>query len=247
MIKRIPWFLPLLAVALSGCEIIDAGLNSEHIRGSGKVIQEKRDVSGFDGVKLASTGEMDLRQGDRESLTIEAEDNLLPKIITAVEGGTLVIRTERGVSLSPTVTIHYSVTVKNLANLELSGSGKISAGPIRSNDFSLHLPGSGSIRLEDLTAETLSASISGSGSIQLPGKVTSQKVRISGSGDYDGRNLQSRSTDISVSGSGDSTVWAQDELSAHISGSGHVDYYGSPRVTQHVSGSGRIRNIGDHP
>ncbi len=247
MKKLISMLLPVLALVLSGCEIIDAGLNAERIRGSGKVIQEKRDVRGFDGVKLAGTGELDLRQGEQESLTIEADDNILPRILTEVTGGTLVIRMERGVSVSPTTPIQYSLTVKDLANLELSGSGKINSGPLHSRDFSVRLPGSGSIRFDDLTADTLTAEISGSGSIQVPGKVVSQNVSISGSGDYDGRSLQSRSADVSVSGSGDSTVWAQDQLSAHISGSGRIDYYGNPKVTQHVSGSGKVRNVGDHP
>ncbi len=247
MIRRIPLLLPLLALVSSGCEIIDASLNAERIRGSGRVIQEKRDVGGFDGVELSAVGELNISQGDRESLTIEAEDNILSRLRTDVEGGTLVIRVDRGVSISPTTTIRYTLAVKELAKLELSGSGRINTAPIKSHDFSVRLPGSGEIRLEDLTADALTASISGSGSIHIPGRVTSQNVRISGSGDYDGRNLQCRSADVSVSGSGDSTVWVQEDLSASISGSGRVDYYGNPRISQHISGSGKIRNIGDHP
>ena len=247
MIRRIPLLLPLLALALSGCDVIDASLNAERIRGSGHVVQENRNVSGFDSVKLAAMGEMNLRQGDRESLTVEAEDNILPRIQTEVEGSTLVIRVERGVSISPSTTVRYSLTVKELANLELSGSGKIYAAPIKSREFSVRLPGSGEIRLDNLAANSLTASISGSGSIRIPGRVSSQQVRISGSGDYDGENLQSRTADISVSGSGDSRVWVQDELTASISGSGHIEYYGNPRISQHVSGSGRTRNAGDRP
>jgi hypothetical protein len=247
MIKRIPLLLPLFAFVLSGCDIIDASLNAERIRGSGRIIQEKRDVRGFTEVRLASVGELNIQQSDRESLSIEAEDNILPKIITEVEGDRLVIRTERGVSISPTVTVRYSLTVKDLTGLELSGSGKIHAAAIRSQDFRLRLPGSGEIRLDGLTADTLAAEISGSGKIEVPGKVVSQKVRISGSGDYDGHNLQCRSADVSVSGSGDSTVWVQDDLSASISGSGKVDYYGNPKVSKHVSGSGGIHGLGDRP
>jgi hypothetical protein len=247
MIKRVPLLFPLFAFVFSGCDIIDANLNAERIHGSGRVIQEKRDVSGFNEVRLACVGELSVRQTDKESLSIEAEDNILPKIITEVQGGRLVIRTERGISLSPTVTIRYALTVRDLTALELSGSGKIHAAEIRSNDFSLRLPGSGEIRLDGLTADTLAAEISGSGKIEVPGKVASQRVRISGSGDYDGRNLQSRSADVSVSGSGDSTVWVQEDLTASISGSGKVDYYGNPRVSKHVSGSGGIRSLGDRP
>jgi len=247
MMRRIRLLLPLLAVALSGCEGLDDALNAERVRGSGKVTQEQRDLRNFNEVMLAAVGELNIQQGDRESLSIEAEDNIMPRIKTDVEEGRLVIRTERGVSLSPTVPIRYRLMVKELRALELSGSGKVHTGGIRSQDFAVRLPGSGEIQMDELNADSLTAEISGSGSIELPGKVNSQKVRISGSGDYNARNLHSRSADVSISGSGESTVWAQEDLSAHISGSGNIEYYGNPRVSKHISGSGGINNAGDHP
>jgi hypothetical protein len=247
MINRIPLLLPLLAFVLSGCDAIEESLNAERIRGSGRVVQEKRSVSGVTEVRLATVGELNVQQGSTESLTVEAEDNLISRIRTDMEGGTLVIRVDRGVSISPTAPVRYDLTVRELRELELSGSGKIHAAPLHSDEFSVRIPGSGDIRLDQLEANSLTAEISGSGKITVPGKVVSQKVRISGSGDYDGRSLQSRSADISVSGSGDSTVWVQDDLSAHISGSGTVDYYGNPKIVKHISGSGGVHNLGDHP
>ncbi len=247
MLKRIPWLLPLLAVALSGCDILEEAANAERVRGSGKVTQEQRNVSNFNEVTLAAVGELNIQQGDRESLSIEAEDNILPRIKTEVEGGRLAIRTDRGVSLSPTVPIRYRLMVKELKALELSGSGKVHTGGIRSQDFTVRLPGSGEIRMDELSADSLVAEISGSGSIELPGKVSSQKVRISGSGDYSARDLQSRSADVTISGSGESTIWVEEDLSASISGSGNVEYYGNPRVSKHVSGSGGINHAGNHP
>ncbi len=247
MIKHIPWLLPLLAVALSGCEGLDEALNVERVRGSGKVTQEQRDVRNFNEVVLAAVGELNVQQSDRESLSIEAEDNIMPRIKTDVQEGRLVIRTERGVSLSPTLPVRYRLLVKELKGMELSGSGKIHTGGIRSQDFVVRLPGSGEIQMDELSADSLSAEISGSGSIELPGKVASQKVRISGSGDYNARNLQSRSADVSISGSGESTIWVQEDLAAQISGSGNIEYFGNPRVSKHVSGSGDVNNAGDHP
>lgn len=247
MSKRTLLLLPFVAIVLSGCEVITDGLNAERIRGSGKVIQEKRDVSGFNRVRLACEGEMNLQQSGRESLTIEAEDNIMPEITTDVEGGRLVIRVQRGVSISPTVTIRYTLTVKDLSAVELTGSGKIHTSALQSDDFSVRLPGSGEIRIDELAANNLTAEISGSGSIEVPGKVNSQRVRISGSGDYDGHNLQSQSADISVSGSGDCKVWVQKQLSAHISGSGAVEYYGNAEVSKHIGGSGGVRKLGDRP
>ncbi len=247
MTKCAPWFLPLVAVMLSGCEIGDAVFNSEHIRGSGRVVQEKRDVHGFNQVRLSGVGSLEIRQGNQESLTVEADDNILPRIRTDVEDGTLVIGMEPRVSVSPTAEIRYQLTVRELSALGVSGSGDIHSASLRGQSFGVHVSGSGKIMLEELTATTLTADISGSGTVEMSGKVDSQNIHISGSGDYDCGRLQSDSTEVTVSGSGDSKVWADKSLGVHVSGSGNVEYYGNPQVSKHVSGSGGVCKLADRP
>ena len=237
--------LPLAALLFAGCEDMESAINSITIRGSGKPASEKREVRGFHAVSLSGVGELMLRQGGAESLSIEAEDNILPKIVTEVEDGRLKIGVERGVSIRPTLPVRYTLVVTDLTDLELSGSGKILAGPLQCGDLSVHVSGSGDMQLESLTADTLQGSISGSGDIRIAGQVARQKIQISGSGDYDGKDLESRSAEVSVSGSGDSTLWVRDSLNVRVSGSGDVAYYGSPAITRRVSGSGRLRNLGE--
>lgn len=247
MTKRMYWILPAAALLFSGCEGIDLdpGFNAVTIRGSGKVVREKREVRGVDEVKLAGTGELSIEQGEAESLTIEAEDNILPRIKADVVGRRLTIGVERGVSIRPTQTIRYTLVLRELSALNLSGSGRISTGPFRSADFSAELPGSGTIHLSQLNANSLRADILGSGQIRAAGRVTHQEIRISGSGDYEAKELESQSADVSISGSGESTLWVHDSLSAHISGSGGIGYYGNPQVDKSISGSGGIRSLGD--
>ena len=59
------------------------------IQGSGDVITESRDVSGFDSVSLSGIGRVIITQGDDESLTIETDDNLMKYITSEVRDGTL--------------------------------------------------------------------------------------------------------------------------------------------------------------
>jgi hypothetical protein len=248
MMKRIFCVvLPATALLLCGCEGIDLALNAETIRGSGKVISEKRDVHGFKQVELAGSGNLSITQGNTESLSVEADDNILPKIRTDVEGDRLRIGIERGVSVRPTAPIRYTLVLRDLSALELSGSGKISAGSVRCGDLTLDLSGSGTIRVDQLTADNIRAEIDGSGDMQIGGKATGQKVQISGSGSYHANQLESNSADISIDGSGDSTVWVHNTLTADISGSGNIEYYGNPNVTKNVGGSGRLRSLGARP
>jgi hypothetical protein len=250
MIKRIQCFcVPFLALAFSGCQIIEAELNAERIRGTGNVIQEKRDVSGFTEVRLASVGELSLTQGTRESLTIEAEDNILPRIETVVQNRILQIRYQNNdwqKNVVPTRPIKFFLTVKNISGMELSGAGSITSANINTDNHTISSSGAGSVKIGSLTAQSLTANLSGIGGCELAGKINSQNVVISGTGSYNAPDMESQNTTIIISGAGSSTVWSTSSLNVTISGAGSVSYYGSPNVSKTVSGIGSINPLGSH-
>jgi hypothetical protein len=88
------------SLVLSACDI---GYGRT-VRGSGRIIEEDRSVGGVTGVNLATIGDLTIEVGNRESLRIEAEDNLLEYFETEVRGGTLRIRVREGVNLRTTRT-----------------------------------------------------------------------------------------------------------------------------------------------
>ena len=57
--------------------------------GSGNVVSESRNVSGFTKIDLSGAGEVTIDQNGTEALTIEAEDNLMSKVTSEVGDGTL--------------------------------------------------------------------------------------------------------------------------------------------------------------
>jgi hypothetical protein len=212
-------FIAFLAVAcvVTGCEGVGSG---PAVRGSGVVASESRDVSGFSQVRVEGSGDVVIDQTGTESVSVEAEDNILPLLETRVSNGVLHLGTKANVNIHPTKPLRFHVTVKNLTGVGISGSG--------------------SARASALDTDKLTADISGSGSATLAGRADDVVLRVSGSGSYDASKLQSRNVRVDISGSGDAVVNASDHLDANISGSGSVHYTGKPQVTQHVSGSGSI-------
>ena len=242
MVKHIRLLLPLIAILFCGCEGFD--LASEQLRGSGKPATEQRPVSGINAVTLSGVGDLRIEVGNEESLRIEADDNILPHIRTEVKNGKLTIGIECGFSVHPSVPIRYALVVRQLNEVGLSGSGRISTAALTADTMKAHVSGSGEITFDELTGKHFSAEISGSGKIKVPGRIETQEVHVSGSGDYDGEDLQSRTAEVSVSGSGDSKLWVTDTLTARVSGSGDVEYYGNPQLTKHISGSGDLISRG---
>jgi hypothetical protein len=241
---RATW-LGLVAVC-AACALFRA--DPDVITGSGRVTQEARAVDGFDSVALRGSGELSITQGASEALVVEAEDNLLPHIVTEVDGSTLEIGFDRATwqsSLRPTKPIRYQLTVRQLEAVELGGAGNVLASSLRVGDLRLDLAGSGSVTIEHLEAGRLDVILSGTGSIAVAGEVADQAITLSGAGEYVAGDLESRSAEVDLPGSGDVTVWATESLDIDLSGTGTVSYWGDPDVQRRLSGSGDINPMGD--
>src|SRR5262245_33626943 len=172
------------------------------IRGSGDVKTEARTVSGFKAVELAGIGKLKIEQTGSESLTVEADDNLLSYLTTEVHETRLVIDTKPNTTLRPTKPIVFRLTVKNLDNLALSGSGAIETGDINSKSFVADLNGSGNLALGRITAPRFELHSSGSGKFKSQG-VKSDEVRVdaSGSGGKTINNLDTKTLNVDQSSS----------------------------------------------
>lgn len=212
------------------------------VRGSGDIVSQERDVSGFDELHFSGMGKIIMDQGDDESLTIEADDNIIDLIETEVRGGELHIKFRRGFNVIPTSSMKFFLTVKDLDRIDLSGAGDINCESFETDDIEFNISGSGSVGLV-LEAESLQTQVSGLGDINLKGKTDSHTVRISGSGKYDAGELESRYCEIDITGLGSATVDVSEELDISISGAGNVYYTGDPDISQNISGLGRIKSL----
>ena len=222
-----------------------ANLAAARTVGSGKVVSETRDVSNYHGVELAGVGELTITQDDKESLVVEAEDNIVPLIETTVKpDGTLWIGWKGG-SVQPTRPVIFKLSVKTLDRLKLSGSGSIRAEKISSTSATVALPGSGNIVIDHLATGPLTVALEGSGNIKLGGEAANQSVQLSGSGGYEAGGLKTEAGMVTLSGSGECKLWAEKTLMVNLDGSGEVGYYGNPAVVKNVRGSGEIRALGE--
>jgi hypothetical protein len=218
------------------------------VQGSGKVQKQTRALAHFTGVNLNVPGDMELRLGTTESITIETDDNLLPLIESVIEDGVLKIRPVKRNTNLHTRNMKIVVMAKNIDRLALSGSGSIDADPLKAGKLQFDIGGSGSINVKGIDAEAVAISLGGSGDMKSgAGRAGSLSVSIGGSGDVDVGKVQATDASVSVAGSGEAIVWANAGLSVTIAGSGDVNYYGDPKVSKSVLGSGDVTRMGAAP
>ena len=231
----------LAATLVTGCIVIDLnGCGWETVKGSGKIVSEKRPIADVDSIKLEGQGKVILTRGSTPALEIRADDNIMPHIRTTVRNKRLTISHEDKI-LKPT-TLNYLVTVRTLKSSSIAGSGEIKGhNPFVSDHFLAEISGSGRI---DLALETtsLESEISGSGAIHLAGATRYHNARITGSGKIYAFDMQAQNASVSITGSGDCLLTATDQLSARITGSGDAVYKGHPHIEQTITGSGKVKS-----
>lgn len=237
----------LATLLIAGSSAVTQASNINH-NASIRSVQttEDRHLSGFNAVSASGSWDVYITQGSTESVKVEAPSDVIGKIITEVDGGTLKIYSKNsnwGWSMGNKKIAIY-VTAKSLNSITMSGSGDIFfKNGIKGDKLALRLSGSGDIT-GPVTVNELESSISGSGDIKVSGTAKTSAVKVVGSGDFTGSDLVTQSTMVKVAGSGDARVNASQKVDASVVGSGDVYYTGgATNVSSSSAGSGDIHKF----
>jgi len=214
--------------------------------GSGNVVAETRNVSGFTAIEVDYPAQVVVTQGAKESVKVEAEDNLLPGLQTRVQNDALRIFYKAGDEyIRPTKPVKITIVVKELKDIEFTSAGELVVNKVTTDNLEISVSGAGDLKVNDLAVKKFSVDLSGAGSMAATGKADDFDLNISGFGSFNGKELHNKTARVNLSGAGSATVWVDDTLNATISGAGSVNYYGSPSVTRQVSGVGGVSKSGD--
>jgi Putative auto-transporter adhesin, head GIN domain len=221
--------------------------SGESVSGDGKLSRDTRALSGFETINVSGHFEVKVRQSATPRVELETDGNLLAYIETKVvegrNGKTLEIGVKRGYNLNTRQPIRIEVDLAQLRGVGISGSGKVSVEPMKTEQLRLSVAGAGTVLAPQLDAGKLNLSIAGSGDIEAGGKAAEMEVSISGSGDVKARELAAEAVKVSIAGSGDAEVQANKTLKVSIAGSGDVRYRGDARTETSVAGSGSVRKL----
>ncbi len=241
--------LALLTALPAQCLAWEWSWGGRSVTASGNVKTETRDVTGFSGISLSLPAKVTIKQGNKEGVIIESDDNFLPLIETVVERGQLRIRpTEKNMSFKGrSMKLNITIDAINIESLSVSGSGDIVADELNSPKLRTSIAGSGEVNIKSLTSDSVKVSIAGSGDLNLGGTTNELEGSIAGSGSIKADRLKAKNVVVKVAGAGEATIWATDTMKLSIAGSGDVKYWGEAKVTQSVAGSGSIKRLGTAP
>ena len=209
--------------------------------------EQERNVPSFSKISLRISANVHLKQGDKQSIRIEAKSSALEDIITEVKNRTLNIRFPANYFFrnNNTGKIDIYITVPEVDGLTISGSGNIIADEVKTRILDLTISGSGNIKIGGLSTDRVAATISGSGGINIDdgGVADELTANISGSGNVKASGFEAKDVTAHISGSGNCSVKSNGSVKARIAGSGSVYYSGNPSIDSSVAGSGRVKKM----
>ena len=210
-------------------------------RGNGNVVKQERKVTGFTSLEVSGAFTVYLYQGNSESLTIEADENLMEYIVTEVKGDRLEIYTKNK-SIQKFTKMNIYLTFEELEMIDISGAVNIIGEDMMKFD-ELTIDGSGASEIKlMLVVDVLRADFSGASEIELAGEAKVAKFDLSGASDIDAYDFIIEHCELDVSGASDARIHVTANLEIDVSGAASVKYKGSPKVSSDVSGAGSLRS-----
>jgi hypothetical protein len=206
----VSWF-----VALAACSTSGGG-----VRGSGTSKTDVRDVPAFGKLELSGALRAEITVGGAQRVELVGDDNIVPLIETAVDGGTLRVGAKQ--SISPKLELVVRVTVPALSAVTTSGAVRTDVRGVAGDRFELVT--------------------SGAANVTAAGTTKDLRIESSGAGEVDAVALKAEHVGVVVSGAGDVDVHAVKSIDARIAGAGTVRYAGDPPdVRKAVSGAGTLK------
>lgn len=207
------------------------------VNGNRNVITKSRKANDdFKGIKVSTGIDLYITQGNRNKITVEADENLHDIIITEVEDGVLKVYSEKNIWKAKARKVH--VTVKELNLLKAtSGSDVYSKGTIETDEISITSTSGADIRItvDAISVETKSTSGS---DIKIAGKAINHASSATSGSSIDAYDLESKNVIAKATSGADINVYASEKLDASATSGGDIDFKGNPKKINKRSSSG---------
>ena len=206
----------LLSLVAVGC-----GFLQPPLQGSGVTVTETVEVELFERLSIAGGATVAWQPGEKPSVTVTVDENLLPHLVRESTNGRLDIHFDRNVETRTPMKV--IVTTPKLTEITLVGGGLMA--------------------LENLEQDSLRIELVGGGGINATGRCDRLDVAVVGSGTVGTQKLIAQDVQIQITGSGTVDVHADKTCDVTIIGSGDVSVAGAAEPTQEIVGSGTVRRV----
>ncbi|MCB0374766.1 MAG: DUF2807 domain-containing protein [Sinomicrobium sp.] len=228
----------LVSLFFVSCNI---DMMSQGKRGNGHVTDESRSVTeNFTVIKASEGLDVYVTQGNKTSIVVEADENIIDLIRTDINDGVLRIHTEKRIGRAKAKKVH--VSLPDITRLTASSGADLeSRGVITADNLVLDCS-SGADIIVTVKANEVECNASSGSDIRVSGTAETLIADASSGSDIKARDLEVKRCIAEASSGADITVNASEEISASAGSGGDVKYSGSPNVVKkNSSRSGSVK------
>lgn len=238
MVKVIVHITKAIIAVVISLLCLSCGFDFRSVDGSGNVATQTRTVQGtFNSVSASGDLEVIIEQGNQQSVTVEADDNLQEHIKTEVKDGELTIYTDVNIG-NGTKTI--TVVLPNIESLSSEASAAIkSKNSFRGDSMKLSSSSGSSIevRLEGRNVECVTSS---GAHIEVAGQIENLETSSSSGGNINAKGLKAVNARCDASSGSETTVNPSNNLTADASSGGKIYYTTTPSQLRKNASSGGV-------
>ena len=199
-------FIVILTLMVSSCSITK-NMGNAQVKGNGNFVSEMRELSKFKAIEISiGYDKIIVNCGQKPSIHISGDENILPLITTRISKGILKIESDS--TFETKADSEIIINVKSLKEFTFDGVGETV--------------------IQNVNSEKFTCNINGVGSCELNGKVESFYVSVNGVGSVNARQLIADDVIASLNGVGSVKLYAKNSLNASVNGIGGLTYFGNP-------------------
>lgn len=232
----------VMALMLSGIMVYADSGGAAKV-GSTQDEEKNIEISGVNGLDISIACELKIRQGNEESLRIEADKDIFDRLDIKIKDSVLYIDSDDRHREFDDWDVEVYLTVKTLNKIDIGGAVEMrTSGTLETKKLELSVSGAADIDLS-IDTEKLLADFSGAVKADIEGKANYVVMDMSGASKVDAEDLVTDAFYLDFSGFGKADIYAEKVLKVDMSGMGVVRYGGNPqKVDANSSGLGIIKS-----
>lgn len=207
------------------------------VTGNKNVITKNRTTTAeFSQIKISNGLDLEISQGAKNSIILEADENLHELIFTEIENGVLKIYAEKNIWKAASKKV--LVTVKNLTELKATSGAFVENDETFKSDTLRIIATSGAEINLVVKGNSITTVATSGADLKISGHTNSHNATATSGASINAKSLESEDAIASVTSGADIDIFASENITATATSGGDIDFVGNPKKINKKTTSG---------
>ncbi len=226
----------LAALVFSSCR-------KDHIHPSHHIITEERFTGTFHSLDVSDAIDVDvLFTNGTYSVFIEADDNIMPYVLTDVTAGVLYIRLKNSICIGPHASIKVHISNPFVEAVDISGASRVEFNNSQNIPYFKLSTSGASMFQGEFYCTTFDADMSGASVADIWGAADYANIKLSGASKLGDYSFSINTLDIVLSGASTASLTVNQVMNIEASGASSFYYKGNGLINDlNLSGASVLK------